>query len=166
MTKSIQISKAIVVKATVVLGGVISTYQWKLDDILQPNNTDIFIIPPNTLSPGNHTIKFRGQNYCGGSSELIEIINITEVNNMQQTDPININLTPTISYTIYLRRKSDVTLTVLDDLNGSNPNAPVVGATVDINTTPTLTSGTTDAAGNVVFTGVPLGTYTVTITFT
>ncbi len=153
----IPINKQITAKVTVTSGGPISTYQWKLDDILQSNNTDIFTIPPNTLSLGIHTIKFRGQNYCGNwSDELIENINITEVINMAyvQTDPVNIDQ-PTVSTTIKLRRTASVTVTVTDEAD-----VPVASAQVSI----AGINGTTDALGVVTLSAIPYGAQTVTTT--
>jgi len=151
----IQINRQITAKITVISGGPISTYQWKLDNITQTNNTDTFIIPPNTLTTGLHTIKFRGQNYCDNySSELIENINITEVINMAtQTDPVVVNQ-PAVAVTITLRRNSVVTVTVVEDPQAQNPGAPVQGATVAI----AGITGTTGANGVVVLSGIPYAT--------
>ena len=152
----IQINKQITAQVTVVSGGPISLYEWILDNILQTNNTDILIIPPNTLSLGNHTIKFRGQNYCGNySTELIENINITEVINMAyiQTDTLAVNQ-ETLTMSVKLRRIATVTITVTDELD-----VPVASALVDIGGE---ISGTADASGVVTLTSVPFGNKTVT----
>ena len=151
----IQINKQITAKVTTTSGGPISTYNWKLDDVFQSNNTDTLIIQPNTLSIGTHTIKFRGQNYCDNwSSELVENINITEVIYMPtQTDPVVVN-EPAVAVTITLRRISDVTVTVIEDPQAQNPGAPVLGATVDI----AGIIGTTDANGVVVLSNIPYAT--------
>jgi len=151
----IQINKQVTVKVSVTSGGPISIYEWKLDDILQTNNTDTFTILPNTLSLGIHTIKFIGQNYCGNySNELIENINITEVTNMayEQTDPVNVNQA-TISMVVKLRRTATVTVTVTDEAD-----VPVVSAQVSI----AGITGTTDALGAVTLSAVPYGTQIVT----
>jgi len=153
----IQINKQITAKVTVVSGGPISTHQWKLDEVIQTNNTDTFVIPPNTLSLGLHTIKFTGQNYCGNySSELIENINIVQVTNMayEQTDPLNIDQ-PAVSTTIKLRRTATVTVTVTDEAD-----VPVVSAQISVAGIP----GTTDASGVVILSSIPYGTQTVTTT--
>ena len=153
----IQINKQITLKVIVISGGPITTYQWKLDDVSQINNTDTFIIQANTLSLGLHTIKFRGQNYCGNwSSELIENINITEVTNMayEQTDPLNIDQ-PTVSTTIKLRRTAAVTVTVTDEADVPLPSTQVSVAGIP---------GTTDASGVVILSSIPYGTQTVTTT--
>ncbi len=152
----VQVNKQIIVQVTGISGGPISTYEWKLDDIQQINNTSSLIIQPNTLTIGNHTINFRGQNYCGNwSSELIENINITEVINMAyiQTDTLAVNQ-GTVSMTVKLRRISTVTITVTDE-----SNTPVASALVDIGGGIT---GTTDALGVVILTNVPFGNKTVT----
>jgi len=152
---NIQINKQITVQVTVISGGPISTHEWKLDDTPQINNTDTFTISPNTLSIGIHTIKFRGQNYCGNySNELIENINITEVTNMayEQTDPVDVDQ-PTVSTTIKLRRTATVTITVTDEAD-----VPVVSAQVSI----AGITGTTDALGAVTLSAVPYGAQTVT----
>lgn len=152
----IQINKQITAQVTVISGGPISTYEWKLDNTLQINNTDTLTIPPNTLSLGNHTIKFRGQNYCGNySNELIKNINI-EATNMayEQTDTLNVDQA-TMSMTVKLRRTAAVTVTVTDEAN-----APVAGATVAI----AGITGTTDATGVATLSAVPYGTQTVTTT--
>jgi len=151
----IQIDKQITSTITTISGGPISIYEWKLDDILQINNTDTFTILPNTLSLGLHTIKFIGQNYCGNySDELIENINITEVINMvyEQTDPINVDQL-TVSTIIKLRRTAAVTITVTDEAD-----VPVVSAQVSI----AGITGTTDALGAVTLSAVPYGTQIVT----
>ncbi len=153
----IPINKKIIIQVTTTSGGPIFTYEWKLDDVLQINNTDTFTILPNTLSSGIHTIKFRGQNYCGNwSNELIENINITEVINMvyEQTDPVNVNQ-PTVSTTIKLRRTASVTVTVTDEAD-----VPVVSAQVSI----AGITGTTDASGVVTLLTVPYGIQTITTT--
>jgi len=153
----IEINKQIIVKVDVVSGGPISIYEWKLDEIIQTNNTDTFIIQPNTLIIGIHTIEFRGQNYCGNwSSEFVENINITEETNMTyiQTDPLNINQS-TISTSIKLRRTSTVAVTVTDEAN-----VPIVSAQVDI----AGISGITDATGVATLLLIPYGTQTVTTT--
>ena len=151
----IQLNKQITAQVTVVSGGPISTYEWKLDDILQTNNTDTLTIPPNTFSIGTHTIKFRGQNYCGNwSPELVENINITEVMNMAtQTDPVVVNQ-PAVAVTITLRRTSEVTVTVVDDPQSANPGAPSQGATVEIGGV----IGTTDISGVVILSNIPYAT--------
>ncbi len=153
----IQINKQITAKVFVTSGSPISIYEWKLDDVLQINNTDTLTIPPNTLSLGTHAIKFKGQNYCGNySSEFIENINITEVINMAyiQTDPLNVDQ-PTVSTSVKLRRTSTVTVTVTDEADVS-----VVFAQVSITGVP----GTTDASGVVTLSSVPYGTQTITTT--
>jgi len=153
----IQINKQITVKVSVTSGGPITTYQWKLDNILQTNNTDTFTILPNTLSLGLHTIKFIGQNYCGNdSNELIENINITEVINMAyiQTDPLNVDQ-PAISTSVKLRRISTVTVTVIDEADVPLPSTQVNVAGIP---------GTTDASGVVILPSIPYGTQTVTTT--
>jgi len=152
----IEINKQIIVKVSVVSGGPISIYEWKLDDIIQ-TNTDTFIIQTNTLSIGIHTIKFRGQNYCGNwSSEFVENINITEETNMTyiQTDPLNIDQS-TISTSVKLRRTSTVAVTVTDEAN-----VPIVSAQVDI----AGISGITDVTGVATLLLIPYGTQTVTTT--
>jgi len=151
----IQINKQITAQSSVTSGGPIYIYEWKLDDIIQINNTDTFTIQPNTLSIGIHTIKFKGQNYCGNySDELIENINITEVINMayEQTDPVTVDQ-PTVSTTIKLRRTAAVTITVTDEAD-----VPVVSAQVSI----AGITGTTDALGAVTLSAVPYGTQIVT----
>lgn len=153
----IQINKQINCKTIVETGGPISTFEWKLDDILQANNTDSLIIQPNTLSLGLHTIKFRGQNYCGNwSSEIIENINIIEAINMAytQTDTLNVNA-PTVAATMKLRRISTVTITVTDEADVPIPSAQVTVAGI---------SGTTNATGVVTLSAVPYGAQTVTTT--
>lgn len=153
----IPINKSIIIKSTFTSGGPISIYEWKLDDIIQLNNTDTLIIPPNTLSLGIHTIKFRGRNYCDNySNELIENINIIEATNMAytQTDPLTVDQ-PTISTSIKLRRTSTVTVTVTDEAN--NPLASAQISIAEI-------SGTTDPTGVVILSAVPYGTQTVTTT--
>jgi len=155
MTNHIEINKQITTKATVVSGGPISIYEWKLDDIPQINNTDTLIIPPNTLSIGMHSIKFKGQNYCGNhSEEYVENINITEVTNMvyEQTDSLNVNQA-TISMVVKLRRTATVTVTVTDE-----SDVPVASAQISI----AGIIGTTDALGAVTLSAVPYGTQTVT----
>jgi len=151
----IQINKQVTVKVSVTSGGPISIYEWKLDDTPQINNTDTLTIPPNTFSIGLHTIKFRGQNYCGNwSPELVEDINITEVINMAiQTDPVVVNQ-PAVAVTITLRRTSEVTVTVIDDPQSANPGAPSQGATVEIGGV----IGTTDISGVVILSNIPYAT--------
>jgi len=150
-----KIDKPITAKVTVTSGGPISVFEWKLDDTIQINNTDTLTIPPNTLSTGTHTIKFRGQNYCGNySDELIENINITEVIYMAtQTDPVVVNQ-PAVAVTITLRRTSEVTVTVVDDPQSANPGAPSQGATVEIGGV----IGTTDISGVVILSNIPYAT--------
>lgn len=80
---------------------------------------------------------------------------------MQQTDPITINQ-PTMAITVILRRKSDVTVTVIDDPNSQTPNAPIQGATVDI----AGISGTTGADGKVTLAQIPYGNQTIATTAT
>jgi len=150
-------NKKITAQVAVISGEPISIYEWKLDDIIQLNNTDTFTIPPNTLSTGTHTIKFRGQNYCGNwSSELIENINITEVINMayEQTDPVTVDQ-PAVSTTIKLRRTAVVSVIVTDEAD-----IPVVSAQVSVAGVP----GTTDVLGAVTLSAVPYGAQTVTTT--
>ncbi len=152
----IQQNKQITIQITNEYGGPITTYEWKIDDILQANNTDTLTIQPYQLSLENHTIKFRGQNYCGNwSNELIENINI-EVINMAyvQTDPLNVDQ-PTISTSVKLRRTSTVTITATDEAD-----VPVVSAQVSI----AEITGTTNASGVVTLSAVPYGTQTVTTT--
>ncbi len=154
---NIPINKQIIFKLSDISGGPITTFKWKLDDILQSNNTDTLTIQPNTLSLGIHTIKFRGQNYCyNWSSELIENINITEAINMTytQTDPLDIYQL-TVSTTIKLRRTSTVTVTVTDETD-----VPVASAQVSI----AGIIGTTDASGAVTLSAVPYGAQTITTT--
>lgn len=149
-------TKQLNVKATVTSGGPILTYDWKIDDILQPNNTDTLIIPPNTLSLGLHTIKFRGQNYCGNwSSELIENINIIEVTQMEKTVTVVVDQ-PVVQVAIALDYAGTAEVTV------SNGVAPVAGASLDLDGTPTgLTTG---ADGKASILNVPYGTHTVKAT--
>jgi hypothetical protein len=139
-------------------GGPIVKFEWKVDDVLQPNNTDTLTIPANTLSVGNHTIKFNGENYCGNiSPELIEQINITEVTMVYtQTDSITVTY-PTTAVTIKLRRMSTVTITVVDE-----KSIPVASAKVSIGTI----TGTTNTSGVAVLNNVPIGTQTVTTEIT
>ena len=154
---NIEINKKIVAEIDLVSGGPISIYEWKLDDIPQSNNTDTLTTPSNTLSIGNHTIKFRGQNYCGNwSDELVENINITEIINMayEQTDPLNIDQ-PAVSTSVKLRRTSTVTVTVIDEAD-----VPLTSAQVSV----AGISGTTDASGIVTLPAVPYGTQIVTTT--
>ncbi len=152
----IQINKKITAQVTVVSGGPISTFEWKLDNVIQSNYTDILTIPPSTLTLGNHTIKFRGQNYCGNwSSELIESINIIEEINMYtQTDLLNVNA-PTVATTVKLRRTSTVTVTLTDEADIPIPSVQVSVAGI---------SGTTDALGVLILSAVPYGSQIVTTT--
>ncbi len=153
----IPITKKIICQIINTFGGPIKNYEWKLDDILQINNTDTFIIPPNIINIGTHTIKFRGKNYCGNySTELIESINIIEAINMAyiQTDTLNVNA-PTVATTVKLRRTSTVTITVTDEADVPIPSTSVTIAGI---------SGTTDASGVATSSAVPYGTQTITTT--
>ncbi len=152
----IQINKKITTKTNVLSGGPISIYEWKLDDITQINNTDTLTIPPNTLSLGTHTIKFRGQNYCGNwSSELVENINITEVNNMVTITQTMTVDSPTETINIVLPVTSTVTV-IVNDPAGS----PISGASVVVGT---MAAVTTDVTGTAIITGVAYGTQDVTV---
>lgn len=79
MTINIIQSKQTIIKINTTSGGSITTFSWKLDDVLQSNNTDTLTIPASTLSLGQHTVKFIGQNYCGNYSiEKTETLNVTD----------------------------------------------------------------------------------------
>ncbi len=145
-------SKKITLKTSNLSGGPITSTEWKIDDVVQSNITDTLVIQPNQLTLGEHTIKFRSQNYCGNYSvEKIETLNIIEESNMaySQEDSININQ-PTMNVSITLKRTSTITVTVKDE-----NQLPITAALVSI----AGISGETNAEGIVVLQSVPYGTH-------
>ncbi len=150
-------SKQITIKITNVSGGPIRSTEWKIDDVIQSNTTDTLIIQPDQLSLGQHTIKFRSQNYCGNWSDIYsQTINIIEESNMAYTqeDSMNVNQ-PVMSVSITLKRISTLTVTVKDE-----SNLPITAALVSI----AGISGETNAEGVVVLQPVPYGTHIMTTT--
>jgi hypothetical protein len=96
-------NEKITIHANVASGGPITTNVWKIDDVQQNNNTATLTINPYQLSAGAHTIKCKGQNYCGNwTGEITESINIIAVK-YSQTDPL-IMKQPVMDTTVKLRR--------------------------------------------------------------
>lgn len=140
----------------------ISKYEWTLDNQILHETTDTFNLDPATLNIGIHTLSLRVQNSapCNKwSLPYIETINIIKGDIMEQTDEVDIK-SNNPSIVITLKRKTNVTVTVMEDPNLSNQ--PYSGATVDIGGI----IGTTDANGKVVLNAVPMGHYTAKIIFT
>src|SRR5574337_1032813 len=160
-------NKPIKVKATTNTGSTnplvtITNFEWTLDDQILPQTTDAFDIDPATLNLGVHTLSLRVQNSapCNKwSDKYIQTINIVKGDIMEQTDEIDIK-SNNPSIVITLRRKTNVTVTVMEDPNMANQ--PYSGATVNIGGI----SGTTDSNGKVILNAVPMGHYTVKTTFT
>lgn len=120
------ISKEITIKVGNITGGPIDTFEWKIDDVPQTNNTDTLTILPNTLSLGLHNIKFRGKNYCGNwSSEIIERINIIKGDIMENTVSVIVDR-PLVQVTIVLPYTGTIEVTVTDGIN------PVEGANLQL----------------------------------
>ncbi len=151
-------SKQITFKTTNISGGPITSTEWKKDDIIQNNNTtDTLIIQSNQLTLGEHTIKFRSQNYCGNwSDEKIETLNIIEESNMAYNQENSVNVTqPVMNVEIAIKRISTLTVTVKDE-----NNLPITAALVSI----AGISGETNTEGVVVLQSVPYGTHIMTTT--
>lgn len=131
----------------------ILSYEWKINNIIQANNTDILMVDTSTLPIGDNTISTRTENSCGKWSDInIQIINIIEVNNMEKIETVIVNQ-PTVPVAIVLPYTGAAEVTVTDGIN------PVAGATLDLDGTPTGLS--TGVDGKASIPNVPYGTHTV-----
>lgn len=142
------------IKAT--SNSIISNYEWKVNDLLQENNTDILIIDTNTLPLGDNTVSLRVQSLppCSEWSDLVwKTITIVEGENMEKTVQILVD-EPTENAIVVMDYTGTVNVTVTDQLD-----RPVVNANVSIGTI----AGTTDAFGKTVLNNVPYGSQTLTV---
>lgn len=131
-------------------GQTVASHQWTLDNKILDNIT--YELDTSNISIGLHKIDFYATNSCGNSKTITMEINIIEGIYMEQIDEITVN-NNLMDITISIKRVANITVTVLDDPNGANPNKPINGATVEINGI----TGTTDTLGKVTISKVPFG---------
>ena len=134
----------------------ISNYEWKINNIIQQNNTNTLIVDTSTVPLGNNTISLRIQNSypCNKwSSQKDTVINIIRGVNMQKDTTILVDK-PTMSINVVMDLVSTVNVTVTDPLGNPIPNA-----TAKIGTITTLT----DVNGLASLTNVPYGTQLLSV---
>lgn len=131
-------------------------YEWKLNNVVQPNISAIQI-DTSTLNIGNNILELRAQNLCGRWSDVYtETINVYEATNMSQTILTAVINSPTQTINAVLNMTSLVTINVTDQLG-----QPVGSASVTIGTNPAIQ---TNLSGVATLPDVPYGEQTITIT--
>lgn len=131
----------------------ISTFEWKINNINQNDNTDIFIFNTSDLNYGLNTLSLRVQNSCGSwSEENKKEIYIGEI--MQKDVQVIVNA-KIVNVDVIMEREGDVNFTAKDD-----SGVPLLGCII----TMTGKTVTTDNNGKATLTNIPYGTYNASIT--
>lgn len=143
----LNIDKPIKLETVDLTGGPIAKFEWKLDDVIQTDSTSSLIIPPKSLSLGDHTIKLKIENYCGNYYEVTKNITVVEVTPTMEYEQKLIVDKPTMNISIDLKRTSTITFTITVD---GIPSKAAQVSVLDI-------ISETDENGIATLSGVPYG---------
>jgi len=135
----------------------VSTYEWKIDTIINSNKTSKLTINTNDLSLGIHTFSLRVQNSCGSWS-LVSYSQIEIINEVKMEKTVNIIVDESVeivSIVMDTVGRVDVTVT-------NTAGTAISGATLDMDGISTGLS--TDANGKASIPGVPYGSHTIKAT--
>lgn len=131
----------------------ITDYEWKVNGVIQKDNSNELIIKKSSLNIGTNTISLKVKNSCGKwSQEYLKSINYPG-ENMEKTIELVVDK-PTVESTVVVDLLATVTLSIKDSLN-----RPITSAQVTLDET----VKTTDTNGTVVFSDVKYGTKSVHI---
>jgi len=133
-------NKILTLNATVIPQNniTIKIYEWTINNLIIPENSDLVTINTNNLILGENIISLRVLNSCNLWSKyvtkIINVINETEpipdeVINMEQISTITVDK-PIINVDVTIMLKGTVIVTVKDPLGNVIPNATAVIDTV------------------------------------
>lgn len=88
ITNPIQ-NNPIIVTSTLISGGPVDTNEWKINNTIHTNTTDILTIYPHDLPIGLHDVQYKGTNYCGSTTTLTQ--QIDNINGYNLLSDINGN---------------------------------------------------------------------------